>query len=147
MKKMYVVMEVKEDVPGRVYPVDRIGGEGWLHQSRVIYADEMEELNGPDYLRTFRFYGVSSTPEPDDPYVLTRRDERERILDEVLRGLRSENDTPQLRAIIAQVEAMKAAPKDEWEEWLNKSRETLRGAISFSAAEAVMDVLCKMPRR
>jgi len=35
--------------------------------------------------------------------------ERVTVLDEVLRGLRSERDTDQLRAIIAEVEAIRAA--------------------------------------
>jgi hypothetical protein len=35
--------------------------------------------------------------------------ERVTVLDEVLRGLRSERDTNQLRAIIAEVEAIRAA--------------------------------------
>ena len=39
--------------------------------------------------------------------------ERETVLNEVLRGLRSERDTDQLRAIIAEVEAIRAGAERE----------------------------------
>jgi hypothetical protein len=43
--------------------------------------------------------------------VMRAARERDELLDKILRGLRSEDDSVQLRAIIAEVEAMKGAPR------------------------------------
>jgi hypothetical protein len=46
---------------------------------------------------------------------------RETVLDEVLRGLASEDDSTQLRAIIASIRALKSAPAIREEAWISVS--------------------------
>jgi hypothetical protein len=48
---------------------------------------------------------------------------RETVLDEVLRGLASEDDSTQLRAIIASIRALKSAPAIREEAWIKDSHD------------------------
>ena len=66
---------------------------------KIVIADNASSGDGSDFVPRFA--------------ALVAARERETVLNEVLRGLRSERDTDQLRAIIAEVEAIRARAEKE----------------------------------
>ena len=63
--------------------------------------------------KEFDYLWCNNIPELERFAELVAARERETVLNEVLRGLRSERDTDQLRAIIAEVEAIRAGAEKE----------------------------------
>jgi hypothetical protein len=66
---------------------------------KIVIADNASSGDGSDFVPRFA--------------ALVAARERETVLNEVLRGLRSERDTDQLRAIFAEVEAIRARAEKE----------------------------------
>ena len=83
----------------------------WRHQKDEVwkYGHQPQHLVPPRGKELIGYYIIQSLYTAD-ALEQAREQGRQAGLDQVLRGLRSEDDSTQLRAIIASVEALKAKP-------------------------------------
>jgi len=79
----------------------------WMEHARLHLT--IKERMHPDGLGLYDNAAEALRAALAKPEAEVVAGERVTVLDEVLRGLRSERDTDQLRAIIAEVEAIRAA--------------------------------------